>query len=101
MAEAKPLAGAGLRGQSAAETAFSQHLQASIRLLAVTPSILLYWYQFSHHGRRIETATDDNSIAAHFLHLLTGKPPAEIHTRVMHTSLVLYAEHEFNASTFT
>lgn len=70
------------------------------RLLASLSSMLLYWYHFSHHGRRIETETDDSSIASHFLHLLHGKPPSKSWVHAMHTSLNLYAEHEFNASTF-
>jgi 2-methylcitrate synthase len=71
------------------------------RLLASFGSILLYWYHFSHNGRRIETETDDPSIAAHFLHLLHGRKPSELHARALDQSLILYAEHEFNASTFT
>ena len=71
------------------------------RLLASLGSILLYWYHWSHNGRRIDTETDDDSIAGHFLHLLHGKPPPELWERAMQTSLNLYAEHEFNASTFT
>src|ERR1700691_3825922 len=70
------------------------------RLLACLPSMLCYWYHYSHHGRRIEVRTDDDSIAAHFLHLLHGKPASALWIRAMHTSLNLYAEHEFNASTF-
>ncbi|MFN8998594.1 MAG: citrate/2-methylcitrate synthase, partial [Betaproteobacteria bacterium] len=69
------------------------------RLLASLGSILLYWYHWSHNGRRIDTETDDESIAGHFLHLLHGKPPSELWERAMQTSLNLYAEHEFNAST--
>lgn len=71
------------------------------RLMASFGSMLLYWYHFSHNGRRIDTQTDDDSIAAHFLHLLHGKKPSELHTRALDQSLILYAEHEFNASTFT
>jgi 2-methylcitrate synthase len=63
--------------------------------------MLLYWYHYAHNGRVIEVETDDDSIGAHFLHLLHGKPPRESWVRAMHTSLNLYAEHEFNASTFT
>ena len=71
------------------------------RLMASFGSMLLYWYHFSHNGKRIDVETDDDSIGGHFLHLLHGeKPPAEW-VRAMHTSLNLYAEHEFNASTFT
>jgi 2-methylcitrate synthase len=71
------------------------------RLMASLGSMLLYWYHFSHSGRRIEVETDDDSIGGHFLHLLHGKKPSELWVRSMHTSLNLYAEHEFNASTFT
>ncbi|OJY70059.1 MAG: 2-methylcitrate synthase [Sphingobium sp. 66-54] len=71
------------------------------RLMASLGSILLYWYHFAHHGRRIEVETDDDSIGGHFLHLLHGAAPRESWVRAMHSSLILYAEHEFNASTFT
>jgi 2-methylcitrate synthase len=71
------------------------------RLMASFGSMLLYWYHFSHSGRRIEVETDDDSIGGHFLHLLHGRKPSELWVRAMHTSLILYAEHEFNASTFT
>ena len=70
------------------------------RLLASLGSMLLYWYHFATHGRRIDVETNDNSIGAHFLHLLHGSMPSEAWVRAMHTSLILYAEHEFNASTF-
>ena len=70
-------------------------------LLASLGSMLLYWHQFARRGKRIEVETDDDSIAAHFLHLLHGEPPSKAWTRAMQTSLILYAEHEFNASTFT
>jgi len=70
------------------------------RLMASFGSMLLYWYHFSHSGRRIEVETDDDSIGGHFLHLLHGKKPSELWVKAMHTSLILYAEHEFNASTF-
>jgi len=70
------------------------------RLMASFGSMLLYWYHYSHSGRRIELETDDDSIGGHFLHLLHGKPPQPQWVRAMHTSLNLYAEHEFNASTF-
>jgi 2-methylcitrate synthase len=64
-------------------------------------SMLLYWHHFAQNGRRIDVETDDETIGGHFLHLLHGRRPAESHVRAMHTSLNLYAEHEFNASTFT
>ncbi len=70
------------------------------RLMACGASILLYWYHWSHNGRRVELETDDDSIGGHFLHLLHGEKPSPEWERAMHTSLVLYAEHEFNASTF-
>jgi 2-methylcitrate synthase len=71
------------------------------RLMASLGSMLLYWYHYSTNGRRIEVETDDDSIGGHFLHLLHGKAPSDLWVRAMHTSLILYAEHEFNASTFT
>jgi 2-methylcitrate synthase len=71
------------------------------KLMASLGSALLYWYHYSHNGRRIEVETDDDSIGGHFLHLLHGKRPSDLWVRAMHTSLILYAEHEFNASTFT
>ena len=70
------------------------------RLMASLGSVLLYWYHYSHNGRCIEVETDDDSIGGHFLHLLHGKPPSALWEKAMHTSLILYAEHEFNASTF-
>jgi 2-methylcitrate synthase len=70
------------------------------RLMASLGSMLLYWYHWSHSGRRIDVDTDDDSIGGHFLHLLHGKVPSPAWVRAMHTSLNLYAEHEFNASTF-
>jgi len=71
------------------------------RLIASQGSMLLYWHHFSQNGRRIEVETDDDSIGGHFLHLLHGRAPSESHVKAMHVSLILYAEHEFNASTFT
>lgn len=71
------------------------------RLMASFGSMLLYWYHYSHNGKRIEVETDDDSIGGHFLHLLHGFKPSESWVQAMHTSLILYAEHEFNASTFT
>ncbi len=70
------------------------------RLMASLGSVLLYWYHFSHNGKRIDVETDDDSIGGHFLHLLHGTTPPASWVRAMHTSLNLYAEHEFNASTF-
>jgi 2-methylcitrate synthase len=71
------------------------------RLLASFGSMLAYWYHFSHNGQRIQVETEDDSIGGHFLHLLHRRPPSQSWVRAMHTSLILYAEHEFNASTFT
>jgi 2-methylcitrate synthase len=70
------------------------------RLMASMGSMLLYWYHFAVNGKRIDVETDDDTIGGHFLHLLHGQAPSESWVRAMHTSLVLYAEHEFNASTF-
>jgi 2-methylcitrate synthase len=71
------------------------------KLMASLGSMLLYWYHFSHNGKRIDTDSEEDSIGGHFLHLLHGKRPDKLWVRSMHTSLNLYAEHEFNASTFT
>ena len=71
------------------------------RLMASLGSMLLYWHHYATSGKRIDVETDDDSIGGHFLHLLHGKKPSDLWVRAMHTSLVLYAEHEFNASTFT
>ena len=71
------------------------------RLMASFGSMLLYWYHYSQNGKRIDVETDDDSIGGHFLHLLHGQKPKDSWVRAMHTSLILYAEHEFNASTFT
>ena len=71
------------------------------RLIASFGSMLCYWYHFSHNGRVIDVETDDDSVGGHFLHLLHGTAPQDSWVRAMHTSLILYAEHEFNASTFT
>lgn len=93
--------GCSMLGNLETETDFAQQDDAIDRLLAVLPSIICYWYVFSHQGKRIETALDDASIGAHFLHMLSGDAPNELFTQVMNVSLILYAEHEFNASTFT
>src|SRR5689334_16691034 len=83
------------------EHKISEARNVADRMLACFGSMLLYWYHFSHSGRRIDVETDDDSIGGHFLHLLHGRRPPELWVRAMHTSLILYAEHEFNASTFT
>src|SRR5215831_14350506 len=74
--------------------------QAADRLLASFPSMLLYWHHFHKQGKRIETQTADTSMAAHFLHLLRGQPADPLLVRALDASLILYGEHEFNASTF-
>jgi len=93
--------GCSLLGNLEPEGDFSNQLDVADRLLAAFPSILLYWWRFHADGIRIDTETDDDSVAGHFLHLLHGQPPSEFHRRVLDVSLILYAEHEFNASTFT
>lgn len=93
--------GCSMLGNLETETDFSQQNDKADRMLAVFPSILNYWYRFSHDGVKIETETDDETTGGHFLHLLNGKKPNALHEQVMNVSLILYAEHEFNASTFT
>ncbi|MFC1720403.1 2-methylcitrate synthase [Pseudomonadota bacterium] len=93
--------GCSFLGNIEAEGDFSRQQEVADRLLAAFPAILLYWYRYTHDGVRIETETDDDGIGAHFLHMLHDEPPDELATRVMDVSLILYAEHEFNASTFT
>ena len=93
--------GCSMLGNLETESGFQEQQDMADRMLAAFPSIINYWYRFSHEGISIDTNTDDDSIGAHFLHLLHGKTPSELHARVMSVSLILYAEHEFNASTFT
>lgn len=93
--------GCSMLGNLETETDFSQQDDAIDRLLAILPSIICYWYVFSHEGRRIDTALDDASIGGQFLHMLSRKEPDNLFSEVMNVSLILYAEHEFNASTFT
>ena len=93
--------GCSLLGNFEPEVDDLPQVDVADRLLAAFPSILLYWWRFHQQGVRIDTVTDDDSVAGHFLHLLHGKPPSDFHRRVLDVSLVLYAEHEFNASTFT
>lgn len=93
--------GCSMLGNLETEASFDEQQDATDRLLALFPSIICYWYRFTHDGVRIDTVTDDNSVGGHFLHLLRGEKPSELHARVMNVSLILYAEHEFNASTFT
>ena len=93
--------GCSMLGNFELEGDFSRQDEVADRLLAALPSIICYWYVWSHHGRRIETALDSDSVGAHFLHMLQGEAPNELFREVMNVSLILYAEHEFNASTFT
>ncbi|PAU75452.1 bifunctional 2-methylcitrate synthase/citrate synthase [Halomonas salipaludis] len=93
--------GASMLGNLETEERFDEQQDAADRLLAVLPSIICYWYRYSHDGVRIDTETDDDSVGGHFLHLLRDAVPSELHAQVMSVSLILYAEHEFNASTFT
>lgn len=93
--------GCSFLGNVETEESFDQQQDAADRLLAAFPSMINYWYHYSNDGRRIDVETDDDSIGGHFLHLLHGKKPSDLHARIMDVSLILYAEHEFNASTFT
>lgn len=93
--------GTSMLGNLEQEGHFSNQEGAADRLLAILPSIICYWYQFSHNSKRIETKTDDDSVGAHFLKMLHGEASKHLHAEVMNVSLILYAEHEFNASTFT
>ncbi|GIU31910.1 2-methylcitrate synthase [Shewanella colwelliana] len=93
--------GCSFLGNLEPENDFSTQHQAANRLLAAFPAIMCYWYKFSHEGVEIDCVTDEDSIGGHFLKLLNGTSPSAQHRRVMDVSLILYAEHEFNASTFT
>jgi len=93
--------GCSMLGTLEPERSFEQQRDVADRLLAAFPSILMYWYHYASSGKRIDTDTDDESIGGHFLHLLHGEAPSDLHREAMDTSLILYAEHEFNASTFT
>jgi 2-methylcitrate synthase len=93
--------GCSMLGALEPERDFARQLDVAERLVAVFPGMLLYWHHFVTSGKRIATASDAQSTAAHFLWLLHQLPPSELHERAMDASLVLYAEHEFNASTFT
>jgi len=93
--------GCSMLGNVEPEVDFSKQGEVADRLLAALPSVINYWYRYSHDGERIDTDSDEVSVGAHFLRLLHGRTPSELHRRVMDVSLILYAEHEFNASTFT
>jgi len=93
--------GVSFLGNIEPEGDFSNQGDTADRLLAILPSILVYWHRFHTDGKRIDTMTDDNSVAGHFLHMLHDEPASELHRKCLDTTLILYAEHEFNASTFT
>jgi len=94
--------GCSMLGNLDQELDFAEQDEKTDTLLAMLPAIICYWYRYSHDGVRIDTAnSSQDSIGGYFLEMLTGKTPSELHKQVMHCSLVLYAEHEFNASTFT
>ncbi len=93
--------GASMLGNLEPEATFDDQLIASDRLVAALPAIICYWYRYSHDGVQVDTDTGEDSIGGHFLKMLTGKEPSQVHRDVMNCSLILYAEHEFNASTFT
>jgi len=93
--------GCSMLGNLETEDSFAQQQDATDRLLAIFPGLINYWYNFSHKGQRIEVETAADSIAEQFLWTLHGEKPTQLHTDVMNSSLILYAEHEFNASTFT
>ncbi|MGH8467195.1 MAG: bifunctional 2-methylcitrate synthase/citrate synthase [Pseudomonas sp.] len=93
--------GCSVLGTLEPELTFEQQRDKTDRLLALFPAVMCYWYRFTHQGVRIECTSDEDTIGGHFLHLLHGKKPSELHVKVMNVSLILYAEHEFNASTFT
>ncbi len=92
--------GVSFLGNIEPEGDFSNQADVADRLLACLPSMLLYWHRFHTDGVRITTETDDDSVAGHFLHMLHDRAPSELHRKSLDTTLILYAEHEFNASTF-
>lgn len=93
--------GCSMLGNLETEASFNQQQDATDRMLAIFPGLVNYWYNYSHHGKRIDVETAAESIAEQFLWTLHGEKPQPLHTEVMQASLILYAEHEFNASTFT
>lgn len=93
--------GCSFLGNIEPEATFEQQNQAANRLLAAFPAIICYWYRYSHDGVEIDCQTQEDTLGGHFLKLLLGDSPSELHRKVMDVSLILYAEHEFNASTFT
>jgi 2-methylcitrate synthase len=93
--------GCSFLGNIEGEEDFSRQQEVADRLLAAFPAIVVYWYRYSHDGVRVETDSDEDGLGAHFLRMLLDRAPTELEARVMDVSLILYAEHEFNASTFT
>jgi len=93
--------GCSFLGNIEPEGSFAHEYDVADRLLALVPAIVVYWYRYSHDGVRVDTETGEDGLGAHFLHMLRGAPPRDLEARVMDVSLILYAEHEFNASTFT
>ncbi len=93
--------GTSMLGNLEPEGEFSNQLNSINRMIATMPSIVTYWYKYSHEGLDIDLINDEDSMAGHFLHILHGEKPSDLHRKVMDVSLILYAEHEFNASTFT
>ena len=93
--------GCSMLGNLEPETDFDQQHEAADRLLAALPAIICYWYRYSHDGVRINTDTGEATLGGHFLKMLLDQTPSDVHRAVMNCSLILYAEHEFNASTFT
>lgn len=92
--------GVSILGNLEPEGDFENQHYIADRLLSALPSILLFWHRFHTDGKRIDVETDDNSVSGHFLNMLCGKTPSELHRKIFDTTLILYAEHEFNASTF-
>ena len=92
--------GVSILGNIEPEGDFENQHHVADRLLACLPSMLLYWHRFHTDGKRIDVETDDDSVAGHFLNMLHDKAPSELHRKSLDTTLILYAEHEFNASTF-
>ena len=93
--------GCSMLGNLEPETDFDQQYEAADRLLAALPAIICYWYRYSHDGVRVGTDTGEATLGGHFLKMLLDETPSDVHRAVMNCSLILYAEHEFNASTFT
>jgi 2-methylcitrate synthase len=93
--------GVSFLGNLETETDLSEQQDAADRLIAALPGMICYWYRYSHDSVRVDVDTGADSIGAHFLHLLYGEAPSGLRAKVMNVSLILYAEHEFNASTFT